>query len=192
MPLTGRGRKVGSVAADARNAAGMLQRRALAGRAQVLPDYAPVPRLRPPRRAMAVRKNQPALGAVCTHIPQRARAVAARLDREGDSAAVGRPCRPRKSPRLREDFQFRSIGAFAIPRIPARAHLQSNQLLRADYMTPDERAQLIEDIRRSTASRERIVERASADKEFDIAAAWETVEELDRSIYTRILRARSK
>ena len=82
--------------------------------------------------------------------------------------------------------------AFAIPRIPATAHLQSNQLLRADYMTPDERAQLIEDIRRSTASRERIVERASADKEFDIAAAWETVEELDRSIYTRILRARSK
>jgi hypothetical protein len=59
-------------------------------------------------------------------------------------------------------------------------------------MTPDERAQLIEDIRRSTASRERIVERASADKEFDIAAAWETVEDLDRSIYTRILRARSK
>jgi len=59
-------------------------------------------------------------------------------------------------------------------------------------ITPDERAQLIEDIRWSTASRERIVERASADKEFDIAAAWETVEDLDRSIYTRILRARSK
>jgi hypothetical protein len=59
-------------------------------------------------------------------------------------------------------------------------------------MTPDERAQLIEDIRRSTASRERIVERASADTEFDIAAAWETLEELDRSIYARILKARSK
>jgi hypothetical protein len=59
-------------------------------------------------------------------------------------------------------------------------------------MTPDQRAQLIEDIRRSTVSREQIVERASADKEFDIVAAWETVEELDRSILTRILRARSK
>jgi len=47
MPLTGRGRKVGSVAADARNAAGMLQQRAVAGGAQVFPDYAPVPRLRP-------------------------------------------------------------------------------------------------------------------------------------------------
>ena len=59
-------------------------------------------------------------------------------------------------------------------------------------MTADERAQLIEDIRRSTVTREQIVERASTDKEFDIAAAWETVEELDRSIYTRILRMRSK
>jgi len=59
-------------------------------------------------------------------------------------------------------------------------------------MTPDERAQLIEDIRRSTVSREQIVERASTDKEFDIAAAWETVEELDKSIYKRILKARSK
>jgi hypothetical protein len=59
-------------------------------------------------------------------------------------------------------------------------------------MTPDERAQLIEDIRRSAATRERIIERASADKQFDIAAAWESLEELDRSIYTRILKARSK
>ena len=59
-------------------------------------------------------------------------------------------------------------------------------------MTPDERAQLIEDIRRSTASRERIIERANVDKAFDIAAAWQTVEDLDRSIYMRILRARSK
>jgi hypothetical protein len=59
-------------------------------------------------------------------------------------------------------------------------------------MTPDERAQLIEDIRRSTVSREQIVERASADKQFDIAAAWETIEELDSSIYARILKARSK
>jgi hypothetical protein len=59
-------------------------------------------------------------------------------------------------------------------------------------MKPDDRAQLIEDIRRTTANRERIVERASADKKFDIAAAWETLEELDRSIYARILKARSK
>jgi hypothetical protein len=59
-------------------------------------------------------------------------------------------------------------------------------------MFPYQRAKLIEDFSRSNASRERIVERASADKEFDIAAAWETVEDLDRSICTRILRARSK
>jgi hypothetical protein len=58
-------------------------------------------------------------------------------------------------------------------------------------MTADQRAQLIEDIRRSYVTREQIVERATADKEFDIAAAWETVEALDRSIYTRILEARS-
>jgi hypothetical protein len=59
-------------------------------------------------------------------------------------------------------------------------------------MTPDERAQLIEDIRRSTATRAQIVERASADKEFDIAAAWESLEELDKSIYRRIGKARSQ
>ena len=40
-------------------------------------------------------------------------------------------------------------------------------------MTSDERAQLIEDIRRSAAMREHIIEQASADKEFDIAAFCE-------------------
>jgi hypothetical protein len=41
-------------------------------------------------------------------------------------------------------------------------------------MTSDERAQLIEDIRRSTSMRERILEQASADKTFDLVAAGNT------------------
>jgi len=59
-------------------------------------------------------------------------------------------------------------------------------------MTSDERAQLIEDIRRSAAMREHIIEQASADKEFDIAAAWETLDELDESIKQRVIKARLK
>ena len=59
-------------------------------------------------------------------------------------------------------------------------------------MTSDERAQLIEDIRRSTSMREHIIEQASADKEFDIAAAWETLDELDQSINQRVVKARVK
>ena len=57
-------------------------------------------------------------------------------------------------------------------------------------MTSEERAQLIEDIRRSTSMREHIIEQASADKEFDIAAAWETLDELDKSINQRVVKAR--
>lgn len=59
-------------------------------------------------------------------------------------------------------------------------------------MTSDERAQLIEDIRRSTSMRERILERASADEEFDLAAAWETLEELDKSINARVSKSHVK
>ena len=51
-------------------------------------------------------------------------------------------------------------------------------------MTSDERAQLIEDIRRSNVKRERIIEHASADESFDLAAAWETLDEL-RSLHQR-------
>ena len=40
--------------------------------------------------------------------------------------------------------------------------------------------------------REHIIEQASADKEFDIAAAWETLDELDRSINQRVVKARVK
>jgi hypothetical protein len=58
-------------------------------------------------------------------------------------------------------------------------------------MTTDERAQLIEDIDRSANIREGIVEQARLSKEFDIAAAWEELEELDRSINNRIVNARS-
>lgn len=57
-------------------------------------------------------------------------------------------------------------------------------------MTSDERAQLIEDIRRSNSMRERILERASADEQFDLAAAWETLEELDKSINARVPKSR--
>jgi hypothetical protein len=59
-------------------------------------------------------------------------------------------------------------------------------------MTSEERAQLIEDIRRSTSMRAHIIEQASADEDFDISAAWETLEELDQSINRRVVKARSK
>jgi hypothetical protein len=59
-------------------------------------------------------------------------------------------------------------------------------------MTADERAQLIEDIRRSNSMRERILEQATADEQFDIAAAWETLEELDKSINARVPKSRVK
>jgi hypothetical protein len=58
-------------------------------------------------------------------------------------------------------------------------------------MTSDERAQLIEDIDRSASIREGIVEQARLSKEFDIAAAWEELEELDESINERVVKARA-
>ena len=57
-------------------------------------------------------------------------------------------------------------------------------------MTSDERAQLIEDIRRSNSMRERILEQASLDEQFDLAAAWETLEELEKSINARVPKSR--
>jgi hypothetical protein len=57
-------------------------------------------------------------------------------------------------------------------------------------VTSEDRAQLIEDIRRSASMREHIVEQASADRQFDIAAAWETLDELDRSINARVTKSR--
>jgi hypothetical protein len=59
-------------------------------------------------------------------------------------------------------------------------------------MTSDERAQLVEDIRTSASKREDILERARVSAQFDILAAWESVEELDKSIYQRILKARTE
>jgi len=59
-------------------------------------------------------------------------------------------------------------------------------------MTLDERTQLVEDIKKSNRTRDQIVQRAEADKDFDVVAAWETVDELDASIATRILKARPK
>jgi hypothetical protein len=55
-------------------------------------------------------------------------------------------------------------------------------------MTPDERAQLIEDIDRSATIRDGIVEQARLSKNFDIAAAWEELDELDASIVRRVQR----
>ena len=57
-------------------------------------------------------------------------------------------------------------------------------------MTPDERAQLIEDINRSASIRQGIVEQARLSKEFDIAAAWEELTELDASVNRRVGQAR--
>ena len=57
-------------------------------------------------------------------------------------------------------------------------------------MTVDERAQLIEDIKRADNLRRGIVERAELDREFDILAAWEEVEKIDDTITERIVSAR--
>jgi hypothetical protein len=57
-------------------------------------------------------------------------------------------------------------------------------------MTSDERAQLVEDIKKSNKKRHEIVERAELDEEFDIVAAWETLDDLDASIAKRIIDAR--
>jgi hypothetical protein len=51
-------------------------------------------------------------------------------------------------------------------------------------MTIDERAQLVEDIRVAGAKRRDIAERAQLDKDFDIAAAWEELTDLDASVAT--------
>lgn len=53
-------------------------------------------------------------------------------------------------------------------------------------MTIDERAQLVEDIRVAGTKRRDIAERAQAVKDFDIAAAWEELTDLDASIQKRV------
>jgi hypothetical protein len=57
-------------------------------------------------------------------------------------------------------------------------------------MTSDERAQLVEDIKKSDNLRRGIVERAELSADFDVLAAWEEVEKLDESITKRIVAAR--
>jgi hypothetical protein len=57
-------------------------------------------------------------------------------------------------------------------------------------VTPDERSQLLEDIKKSDTLRRGIVERAELSQQFDILAAWEEVELLDESINDRIAAAR--
>lgn len=59
-------------------------------------------------------------------------------------------------------------------------------------MTSDERAQLLEDIKKSDNLRRGIVQRAELSEEFDILAAWEEVEKLDEPIAKRIVAARMK
>lgn len=58
-------------------------------------------------------------------------------------------------------------------------------------MTVDERAQLVEDIRVSSTKRREIAERAQLDKNFDIAAAWEELDDLDLSIQKRVGKSES-
>jgi hypothetical protein len=60
------------------------------------------------------------------------------------------------------------------------------------HMTADERAQLVEDIQRSANFRVHIVEQAKADRKFDIAAAWEELDALDKSINARIVKDRNR
>jgi hypothetical protein len=59
-------------------------------------------------------------------------------------------------------------------------------------MTSDERAQLVEDIKQCNRMRHEIVERAELSEDFDIVAAWETVEELEDSIRRRVAEARAR
>ena len=59
-------------------------------------------------------------------------------------------------------------------------------------MTSDERAQLIEDIKKSNKKRADVAERAETDLDFDILAAWEDVEKLDSSINQRVIDDRLK
>jgi hypothetical protein len=58
-------------------------------------------------------------------------------------------------------------------------------------MTIDERAQLVEDIKRADTLRRGIVEMAERSRDFDIPAAWEQVEVLDASINERIAATRA-
>ena len=58
-------------------------------------------------------------------------------------------------------------------------------------MTTDERLELIEDVKKSNHKRDQIIRRAEMDQEFDIAAAWEDLDELDSSIAARIKNART-
>ena len=57
-------------------------------------------------------------------------------------------------------------------------------------MTADERAQLVEDIQRSAKIREGIVEQARLSQKFDLVAAWEELDELDKSINARVAKFR--
>lgn len=57
-------------------------------------------------------------------------------------------------------------------------------------MTSDERAQLVEDIKRADSLRRGVVERAEVSEDFDILAAWEEVEKLDADINSRVTAAR--
>jgi hypothetical protein len=59
-------------------------------------------------------------------------------------------------------------------------------------MTQDERLELIEDIKKANHKREEIIRMAEAAQEFDIVAAWETLDELENSIANQIRKARMK
>jgi hypothetical protein len=65
-------------------------------------------------------------------------------------------------------------------------------VLYSGAMTSDERAQLIEDIKKSNRMRQDIVERATLSEDFDIAAAWETLADLDDSINRRVVNPRQQ
>jgi hypothetical protein len=57
-------------------------------------------------------------------------------------------------------------------------------------MTTEERAQLVEDIERSASIRRGIAEQARLSRDFDIAAAWQDLDELDISIDARVAASR--
>jgi hypothetical protein len=56
-------------------------------------------------------------------------------------------------------------------------------------MTPDERAELVEDIKKSAVKRRQIAERAELDAQFDVVAAWHELIDIEKGILRVLAKA---
>lgn len=98
-----------------------------------------------------------------------------------------------KAPWTRLDIRLsngHNVTSLCGARAMSSGHREAVTMSHNHDMTSDERAQLVEDIKKSDNLRRGIVERAELSEEFDISAAWEAVEKLDESIGKRIVAAR--